>query len=73
MSPTSPVLHLLYGKSAAGKSALTAELGGQDGTIVIAEDTWLNALYADQIGMTPVFLRRTSQVPTITGAMFRGW
>lgn len=44
-----PVLHLLCGKIASGKSTLAAQLGAQPATVVLSEDDWLNALFADQI------------------------
>ena len=40
-----PILHLVCGKPAAGKSTLTARLGAADDTRVISEDSWLAALY----------------------------
>jgi predicted kinase len=49
MSPTLPTLHLLCGKIASGKSTLTAQLGSLDGTVVIAEDDWLNTLYSGEM------------------------
>lgn len=49
MSPTKPTLHLVCGKAAAGKSTLSAELGQGAGTVVIAEDAWLAALYGDRM------------------------
>ena len=44
-----PTLHLICGKIASGKSTLTAELGRAAGTVVIAEDDWLEALFADEM------------------------
>lgn len=43
MSNAAPTLHMLCGKIAAGKSTLAAELGDANGTVIIAEDEWLNA------------------------------
>ncbi|SDJ79779.1 AAA family ATPase [Aliiruegeria lutimaris] len=57
MSPELPTLHLLCGKIASGKSTLTAELGRSAGTVVIAEDVWLNALYSDEIASIADYLR----------------
>ncbi len=49
MSPPPPTLHLVCGKAAAGKSTLTAALGQGAQTVVLSEDDWLSALYADQM------------------------
>jgi predicted kinase len=45
MSMAPATLHLVYGKIAAGKSTLTARLGQEPGTLVVAEDHWLARLY----------------------------
>lgn len=45
MPVTHATLHLVYGKIAAGKSTLTARLGQEPGTLVVAEDHWLARLY----------------------------
>lgn len=42
-----PTLHMICGKIAAGKSTLAARLAEADRTVLIAEDDWLGALYAD--------------------------
>lgn len=44
-----PILHLICGKAASGKSTLCAELGAHNKTIVISEDVWLSALFGDQM------------------------
>lgn len=44
-----PTLHLLCGKIASGKSTLAEELAASPGTLIISEDRWLTALYADQM------------------------
>ena len=48
------MLHLICGKIASGKSTLTAQLGASAGTIVISEDDWLAALYADELSSLSV-------------------
>jgi predicted kinase len=40
---------MVCGKIASGKSTLAADLGRSAGAVVIAEDAWLHALYADQL------------------------
>ena len=49
MSAQRPTLHLLCGKVAAGKSTLAAKLARADNTILVAEDEWLAALFAEQM------------------------
>lgn len=44
-----PTLHLLCGKIASGKSTLSAKLAASPHTLIISEDRWLAALYADQM------------------------
>lgn len=48
MPSVSPTLHLLCGKIASGKSTLAAQLGRTAGTILIAEDDWLDSLYSEK-------------------------
>ena len=68
MSPTSPTLHLLCGKIASGKSTLTAQLGSLDGTIVIAEDEWLSALYSEEMSSISDYVRCSSKLRRIIGS-----
>ena len=49
MTLSKPTLHLLCGKIAAGKSTLAAELAAVENTVLIAEDEWLTALFADEL------------------------
>ena len=49
MDPSAPVLHLMCGMPAAGKSTLAARLGADRHTIVLSEDAWLSALFGDQM------------------------
>lgn len=51
---TRPTLHLLCGKIAAGKSTLAARLAQgagteEAGTVLIAEDVWLDRLFGDRM------------------------
>jgi len=46
-TPEKPVLHLLYGKIASGKSTLSAKLGASPGTVIFSEGYWLAALFAN--------------------------
>lgn len=67
MSPTSPTLHLLCGKIAAGKSTLAAKLASSRGTVLIAEDDWLNALFADDMSTASDYLQCASRLREILG------
>ena len=67
MSTASPTLHMLCGKIASGKSTLAARLGAVDGTVLIAEDDWLNALFSDRMSTGPDYVRCASKLRTIMG------
>ena len=67
MSPKSPVLHLLCGKVASGKSTLANKLARVDGAVLIAEDTWLNALYSDQMFSISDYVRCATKLRKIMG------
>ncbi len=49
MSVSKPVLHLVCGKAAAGKSTLSARLAEAPHTILVAQDPWMAALYPDEL------------------------
>lgn len=49
MPQSTPMLHLVCGLAASGKSTLTAELGQSPSTVVIAQDLWLAPLFGDQM------------------------
>ncbi len=67
MSNGHPTLHLLCGKIASGKSTLAAELGRLERTVVVAEDAWLNALFADQLHSISDYVRCSSKLRGIMG------
>jgi predicted kinase len=48
-SPSRPVLYLLCGKIAAGKSTLANDLAARPGTILISEDHWNANLFGDEL------------------------
>ncbi|MBC2656967.1 ATP-binding protein [Pseudomonas sp. MSSRFD41] len=47
--PSNPVLHLLCGKIASGKSTLARQLAQAPGCVLICEDLWLARLYPQMI------------------------
>jgi predicted kinase len=44
-----PMLHLLCGKAASGKSTLAARLAAAPGTVLIAEDYWTSRLWPEEL------------------------
>src|SRR6056297_1047756 len=44
-----PTLHMLCGRICSGKSTLAARLAAASGTVLVTEDTWLDALYPDEL------------------------
>lgn len=67
MPPVPPTLHMLCGKIAAGKSTLAARLGRADGTVLLAEDDWLRALFSDALSSPADYLRYSSKLRAIIG------
>ncbi len=77
MPDTVPMLHLLCGKPAAGKSTLASDLLSQHPGVLIAEDAWLHALYGDQMSTLSDFVRcsaklRQIMAPHITDLLRQG-
>lgn len=68
MSPLPTTLHLLCGKVASGKSTLTAQLGSLNGTVTIAEDDWLNALYSSEMSSLSDYVRCMSKLRNVIGS-----
>lgn len=66
-NPRPPVLHLVCGKPAAGKSTLTARLGAAPGTVVIAEDDWLTALFGDRMATLGDYVAATGRLRAVMG------
>ncbi|NNK15935.1 MAG: ATP-binding protein [Sulfitobacter sp.] len=62
MLQESPVLHLLCGKVASGKSTLSAELGRAPHTVVIAEDTWLATLFEGEMTTLADYVRFSARL-----------
>jgi len=59
---TTPILHLLCGKIASGKSTLALTLGSEAKTIIISEDRWLAALYPDEICSVSDYVNRARRI-----------
>ncbi|WP_374359536.1 AAA family ATPase [Pseudoduganella danionis] len=56
-SHSAPMLHLVCGKIAAGKSTLTAQLASAPGTVLLSEDRLLSTLYPDEIRTLTDYVR----------------
>ncbi len=67
MSTKSPVLHLLCGKIAAGKSTLAAELSNNSDTVLLSEDDWLSTLFEDQMQTIPDYVRCSAKLRQVMG------
>ena len=57
-----PTLHMVCGKIASGKSTLIAALAQQPRTILISEDVWLGALFADQMSSPADYVRAAARL-----------
>ncbi|MBO6772830.1 MAG: ATP-binding protein [Thalassospira sp.] len=62
-----PVLHMLCGKIASGKSTLAAELARKPGTVLIAEDEWLSVLFGDQMHTVSDYVRASRKLRDVMG------
>lgn len=67
MLPESPTLHMLCGKIASGKSTMAAHLGATPGTVLIAEDAWLDALFADELHSLKDYVQCSSKLRRVIG------
>ncbi len=57
-----PTLHLLCGKIASGKSTLSAKLGSSPGTVIVSEDFWLGALFAEEMHSISDYVQYSSRL-----------
>lgn len=57
-----PTLHLLCGKIASGKSTLSAKLGASYSTVIVSEDRWLVALYANEMRSVADYVECSSKL-----------
>lgn len=67
MPNTSPTLHMFCGNIASGKSTLAAKLGRSDGVIVISEDSWLGALYGDELQTIADYVQLATKLRAVIG------
>lgn len=57
MPADGPVLHLLCGKIAAGKSSLAAKLAEAPLTVIVSEDEWLSRLFGSEMATVEDYVR----------------
>jgi predicted kinase len=73
----SPTLYLLCGKIAAGKSTLAGRLAARPGTLLVSEDHWMAALFADDLQTIDDYARlsarlRAAMAPHIVDLLRQG-
>lgn len=64
-----PVLHLMSGKIASGKSTLAKSLAADRSAILMSEDHWLSRLYPDQIKSVTDYVRLARQLRAVVGPL----
>lgn len=64
-----PVLHLMSGKIASGKSTLAKSLAAERSAILLSEDHWLSRLYPDQIKSVTDYVRLARQIREVLGPL----
>ncbi|NIE73649.1 ATP-binding protein [Pantoea sp. Ap-967] len=64
-----PMLHLISGKIASGKSTLAKSLAAEGSTILLSEDNWLSRLYPDQIKSVTDYVRLARQIREVLGPL----
>jgi predicted kinase len=67
MHDAQPTLHILCGKIASGKSTLAARLGALPGTVLVAEDAWLDALFSNELRSLDDYVRCSTRLRSIMG------
>lgn len=64
-----PVLHLMSGKIASGKSTLAKSLAADLSAVLLSEDHWLSKLYPDQIKSVTDYFRFSRQIRKVVGPL----
>ncbi|MEL6169143.1 MAG: ATP-binding protein [Pseudomonadota bacterium] len=68
MNTEFPTLHMLCGKIGSGKSTLASQLASRPSTVMLSEDTWLGALFSDQMSTPNDYMRCAAKLRGIMGA-----
>jgi predicted kinase len=63
-----PMLHIICGKIAAGKSTRARELAAQPSTLLIRQDEWLAALYPGELKTLTDYVRYSTRLNSVMGA-----
>lgn len=66
-----PVLHLMSGKTASGKSTLAMSLAVEHSVILLSEVLWLARLYPEQIKSVADYVRLARQICEVVGSLVR--
>jgi len=69
---TPPVLHLMCGKIASGKSTLTKALVEQHAAVALSEDQWLSTLYPQEIRSVADYVRCAQRIRGVLGPLVVG-
>ncbi|MBE1291275.1 MAG: AAA family ATPase [Rhodobacteraceae bacterium] len=67
MSMHSSNFHLVCGYAASGKSTLARQLAQEQGAILLSEDRWLSALFADELHTLADYVRCTARLRNALG------
>lgn len=67
MSDPPPVLHMFCGKVASGKSTLASDLARRPGMVLVSEDAWQSALFADQLKTVADYVRCSDRLRAMMG------
>ncbi len=65
--PPPPILHLVCGKIAAGKSTLCQQLAAAPATVLLSEDDWLSQLYPGEIATLDDYVRCSGRLRALVG------
>ena len=67
MAVQGPILHMICGKIAAGKSTLAARLAEAPATVLVSEDYWLSRLYGEELKTVADYARYSARLRNVIG------
>ena len=67
MAAQGPILHMICGKIAAGKSTLAARLAEAPATVLVSEDYWLSRLYGEELKTVADYARYSARLRNVIG------
>lgn len=62
MNAGKPILYLICGKIASGKSTLARQLAAKPRTVLVREDHWLSTLYPDEMTNVPEYVKYSGRL-----------